>query len=448
MLKNYAIAILSLLAGCCAFSAAADVHHFDTPANTYIVTGEGDYSFDATTPSGAAIAGAESAGWIWATKQVPDDTEQALISDVRLEDGKVYFHATANKGNAVVAVFDSSRTSLRVWLIWLTDQPEVMEFETGSKFMDRGIGAISAEPGDLYSNPTILYQFGRCVPLYGGFDDELESGTFYEANMRTVLNPEYGYKWEVSSTAGDIAYSFAHPTTFFIMATGNPSWLTNEMEALGKWQDVDSDHNPCPAGFIIPDPEDWGDIVKDYKIKFDAGNNGGIYTYNGKSAWFPIGNMGRDFSDGSYIENSNMTQSLTYWNRSMYVDDLFPGIMPANYFACRCGIYFDRGVLGNNSQSMANPTFAFAIRPVQKSSSTAIRGIGSDQQQADVTLSGDILDIQGAAPGQEITVWGIDGKRVASVRADQSGNASSSLSSLRGGVYVVKAGAKAVKVTR
>lgn len=64
-------------------------NYFDIPANTYIVSEAGTYSFSTKKVSGEEIAGIVSADWIWATKLQEDDNEQKLISNVKYKDGKI-----------------------------------------------------------------------------------------------------------------------------------------------------------------------------------------------------------------------------------------------------------------------------------------------------------------------------------------------------------------------
>lgn len=307
------------------------VEHFSEPANTYIVTEAGKYSFDTRKPLGDAINGIESADWIWATKINETDTEQQIISDVKYEDGKIYFNATGNRGNAVIAAFNASRTSVWVWLIWCTEQPESMEFESGAEFLDRAIGATSATPGDRNCTGVILYQHGRNVPIFGGYEDELRNGvtmTFAEAEKWTIMNPEYGYKWEVSNQYATLAESMAAPTTYFIGTSYR--WMQTFVQTL--WGEAKTDYDPSPAGYKLPVYSDWGTIIDEFKVVYDESLQGGSYTYNGKTAWFPSNNMGRHCQDASYIEG--MTPSLAYWNSSIYE-------YKGSYYPSRAIIQFD-----------------------------------------------------------------------------------------------------------
>ncbi|MDE6491184.1 MAG: hypothetical protein K2L49_08525 [Muribaculaceae bacterium] len=336
-------------------------NYFEEPANTYIVSEEGEYSFDTRKPNGDLIPDIESAGWIWATKIEETDTEQQLISDVRYEDGKIYFNATGKRGNAVIAAFNASLKPMWVWLIWCTDQPETMEFENGVEFLDREIGATSATPGDKNTRGLIVYQHGRIVPIFGGYEDEMHEDqnvyTFYEAEKWTIMNPEYGYKWEVSRDQVTVEESIEYPTTLF----GNATWTPSFDPSI--WDRPKNIYDPSPAGYQISSADDWGDVIDERKIEYDENLQGGIYTYNGKSAWFPTGNMGRHYTDGSYMEGQAM-QGLTYWNGPAYIDDM-PWYPAPRYYASRACIYFNTSFAGNSCNNMANSGFAFAIRCVR-----------------------------------------------------------------------------------
>lgn len=88
-------------------------------ANCYMVHRAGDYSFDATVMGNGVSTEAFSA-----TRLAPAAAEllwqdsPALLSDIRLEQGRVHFSVGEQQGNAVVAVRDGSGKILWSWHIW------------------------------------------------------------------------------------------------------------------------------------------------------------------------------------------------------------------------------------------------------------------------------------------------------------------------------------------
>lgn len=94
-------------------------------ANCYIVSAEGTYSFPAVKGNSSESPGQVSAAevlWESFGSKVQPNTGD-LISNVKYEDGKIIFNASAKKGNAVIAVRDATGTILWSWHIWMTDKP-------------------------------------------------------------------------------------------------------------------------------------------------------------------------------------------------------------------------------------------------------------------------------------------------------------------------------------
>lgn len=340
--------------------------HLGEPAYTYIVSAAGRYEFDAKFPDGSEVTGVVKADWIWATKQAETDSEQQLVSDVKYENGKISFTATDFKGNAVIAAFDAAGKSKCVWLIWCTDQPESMVYESGAEFMDRGVGATSANPADGDKTvAAIVYQWGRPVPIFGGYEDEWSSqGTvFKNAEKWTVLNPAYGYKWGTSKNLVTVEESFANPTTFFYGPMGF-AWYT-ESNYYDLWGKDKTKYDPSPAGWQLPCAADWGNVLKNL---VPADNYmGSSYTYNGKTAWFPPKSMGRMYNTGEYI--LGMNPGVTYWNGKIYEDwdDVDMGLATEpTRFPSRIIMLHTPGVWGANTDAMANQSFAFGIRCVKQ----------------------------------------------------------------------------------
>ncbi len=345
---------------------------FEEPANTYIVSRPGEYEFKAVLPSGKEIEGISKADWIWAQKLDPQDTEQKLVSDVRLEEGRVRFKATGNYGNVAVAGFDGSGKIVWVWLLWMTPQPEEKQFEGGSMFLDRFMGATSANPEDNTRTwGAVVYQWGRPVPIFGGFEEEFsENGeTFDSARKWTVMNPEYGLEWKVEQAATTMEESIAAPTTFFAI-DGN--WLDKRAPEL--WDIDKTDYDPSPAGYKIPSYSDWGESFFDYIVVTDN-QTGAIYSFNGSESYFPHGNQNRLYDTA---ENVLGLPGFMSWNSGYHVND-FLGVLDnpdfpftleeaieqgyVYYTPTRLSMSLIGGVSSVNAA--ANPSFAIPIRCVR-----------------------------------------------------------------------------------
>ena len=140
------------------------------------------------------------------------------------------------------------------------------------------------------------------------------------------MNPAYGFEWKAVSESTTIEGSFAAPTTFFAArGTGLNgsiySWLDHEDRTLWR-EEEKSDYDPCPAGYRLPEPDDWGDWNE--KLVPASDLSGGTYTYNGNTAWFPVSGCGRAYDTGECIRG--MKSQFMLWNgRVTMRNDIAPG---------------------------------------------------------------------------------------------------------------------------
>ncbi len=346
-------------------------------ANCYIVPAAGLYSFVPEKVDGSAIEGIASAGWIWATKIDEADMEQKLLGDISYADGKIRFTATGERGNAVVGAFDKTGRCIWVWLLWCSEQPGEMEYASGARFLDRAIGATSANPADGTKTwGDILYQWGRNVPLFSGYVDEWgESEVFNEARKWTVMNPQYGFAWGVEKHLTTIEGSLAAPTTFFADPDSSPSnWIAEDRTLWGK---VKTNYDPCPAGYRLPAIEDWGTLVEDLVILDDL--SAATYTYNGHTAHYPAMNNGRMYDTG---ENIIGHPGFSVWNCEYKLHDPmgFTAILDQlpytleqliemgyiSYYPTRTYSSYTPGTVKGGSDVVANNSFAFTARCVKE----------------------------------------------------------------------------------
>lgn len=127
-----------------------------------------------------------------------------MIANLRYEDGKIVFSASAHKGNAVIAARDEAGTILWSWHIWMTDKPAEQVYNNGAgTMMDRNLGATSATPDDPGSF-GLMYQWGKKDPFCGVA--ELASG------KSTKLSTKAQWPEAVVSDAntGTIEYTLSH----------------------------------------------------------------------------------------------------------------------------------------------------------------------------------------------------------------------------------------------
>ena len=235
----------------------SDLSAYDT-ANCYIVSEAGDYSFD------ASVAGNGEKGLFDGELPTLNATitpvsvkilfcQNNVIQDVALADGRISFHATGLRGNALVAALDASGTILWSWHIWCTDHPAEYSHTnpTGSRFtlLDRNLGAISCREEDGADTYGLAYQWGRkdpFVPQAGRVD-------LYEANA-----------------TDDVDYSIKHPTSPLVSTKRQGDWGTEGNRYLwGNYnpnRHLSADmigktiYDPCPPGYQVAPSDTWSGI--------------------------------------------------------------------------------------------------------------------------------------------------------------------------------------------
>lgn len=236
-------------------------------ANSYMVLKAGDYSFDATVMgngvSTEAFTATElapvSASLLW------QDTP-SLISDIRLDEGRVYFHAGDKHGNAVIAVNDAEGKILWSWHIWVTDydpssNPPKLN---GLEWMTRNLGALSDDYDDAGTAKGLAYQWGRKDPFPSatGWSD-LNDITVYDNDGE----PCTGLFANEQVTAGsNLQNAVENPTTFYYgtrIGDDYYDWLTSDGSGKNDhmWE-TPGDRgktlfDPCPPGWRVPRDGSW-----------------------------------------------------------------------------------------------------------------------------------------------------------------------------------------------
>lgn len=203
-------------------------------ANCYIVSSPGSYKFRAVqgndTEGVGEVAFIDVLWESFGTDTAPQVGD--LIRDVSYADGFISFEATKKKGNALIAAKDVSGRILWSWHIWMTEKPkEQVYFNGAGTMMDRNLGAITANLGDVRSL-GLLYQWGRKDPFLGASD------IFYtddEPNKAASTGT-----WPMASS-GDKEYAQEHPTTFLYNI------------CLTEWGTNKTKYDPCPPGWRVPD---------------------------------------------------------------------------------------------------------------------------------------------------------------------------------------------------
>lgn len=145
-------------------------------ANCYMVTQTGEHSFVATQIGNGDKGIVKDKGFhVTSSRILPSSAKllwqdtQNFVSDIRLADGRVYYKANSNVGNAVIAVYSGENGTgdiLWSWHIWGVGNELPADVEITNKanakfqMMDRVLGASS----DI-STRAMLYQWGRKDPI-------------------------------------------------------------------------------------------------------------------------------------------------------------------------------------------------------------------------------------------------------------------------------------------
>ena len=327
-------------------------------ANCYMVHTAGDYSFKTRLVDNTPINNIAKVDWLWASA-VAGQSGNALVSNIKYENGTVTFTASAYEGNALLAAFDEAGNIVWSWHIWLTDKPEVYDYQNNSipqsggltdgyYCMDRNLGATDATILGDYETFGLYYQWGRKDPFIGDKQEERARDTenggwkdivsaFGNSGSLTVCNTTYTQaKWvstPTNSQIGTIAYATANPMTFLYSGTGNvANWL--DIKGLSStdknnicydpdkslWRPFQkSNYDPCPVGYQVPRKAMWvglgtSAVVTDYKGFVDT-------TDAGVEAWFPMaGYRSAHPSDsGSLVSVQNKNGFVELWSSELEV---------------------------------------------------------------------------------------------------------------------------------
>lgn len=236
-------------------------------ANSYLVHGAGAYSFDATVmgngvstePFAATKLSPSSAALLW--QDAP-----ALLSDVRLEEGRVHFTAGEGQGNALIAVRDADGRILWSWHIWVTDYDPSSQAPklNGLSWMTRNLGALSDDYDETGSAKGFVYQWGRKDPFPSGAGwNDLNDITVYDASGTAATDL---FANEQVTASNNLQNAVEHPTTFYYgtrIGDDYYDWLTADGTAKNNrlWETAADGgktlFDPCPPGWRVPRNGSW-----------------------------------------------------------------------------------------------------------------------------------------------------------------------------------------------
>ncbi len=302
------------------------------PANCYIISAAGQYSFAAVKGNSfVPLESVSSVKVLWetfGTAQAPNEGD--LISEVTYKNEYISFRASSKEGNALIAALDGYGNILWSWHIWLTDSPKNLVYKNNSgTLMDRNLGATTASPGEVGSL-GLLYQWGRKDPFIGScsLTADLPAASTYSIR-----------EYETSDSAyGNIDYAVKHPLVFITANELNHDWYYTGSSVADdtRWQSVKTIYDPCPPGYRVPDGGDesiWKQSLNIYgnHPSYDTSNEG--YNF-GNGIWYPasgilksedgtlahVGTLGYSWSSSSY-RNEYAAYCLYLGSNDLFITD-------------------------------------------------------------------------------------------------------------------------------
>lgn len=331
-------------------------------ANCYMVHMAGDYTFKTRKIDNSPINNIAKVDWLWVSK-VEGQQGNALISNISYADGTVSFTASEHEGNALLAAFDSTGNIVWSWHIWMTDKPEVFDYQNnaipqsngqtdGYYCMDRNLGATDATALGGYETFGLYYQWGRKDPFVGDATEErardVQNGgwmnvtaPFGNSSSLTVCNSAYTQAaWSATATSaaiGSIEYATANPMTFL---TGDPTsnkadWLNlNNLGAeknniiydadKSLWRPFQkSNYDPCPVGYQVPRKAMWVSLLSTNSVHTEYKGFVNI-TDSGQSVWYPsAGYRSAHPADaGALMSVQNDTGFVKLWSSELEASEL------------------------------------------------------------------------------------------------------------------------------
>ena len=218
-------------------------------ANCYITNNPGHYRFVMAKGNGEKNVGAVAGVKIlWETFNSPEAPEEgSIIREVRLSESKdsIYFKIPypMKDGNALIAAVDAGNNILWSWHIWSCKDFDAVNtaqvyLNNAGTLMDRNLGALSAEPGQMGS-AGLLYQWGRKDPF---------PGATQVAPARNILRAKTTHDDDWEYVVGIIPPEYAAKPMSFCRASNGYDWAESN---LNFWNEEKTCYDPCPPGWKV-----------------------------------------------------------------------------------------------------------------------------------------------------------------------------------------------------
>ena len=317
-----------------------DVDYTNTPANCYIANKAATrFLFNPMIGGSSTPLNTERIELIW-------ESDLGVIKYIDMQDGVASFYIQpvlnendeptdmVRPGNALIGAYDADDNLLWTWHIWITNSDPTTDTITigDNTLMNINLGANLNSNGEkssskIFESYGLYYQWGRRTPFIGP-----ETWNFQLNNDKTIYTAK-GYerkpKYEASSAeCGTVEWANNNP---MYIITGNKEncydWLYEGHEAL--WSaNSKSEHDPCPAGWRIPDSSIYANLtISDVDDNLAWTEAQGMYGWNlvdvndSSKSYFFTAQGRRNYLDGRLdIVNDDATRPIPwagyYWTAS------------------------------------------------------------------------------------------------------------------------------------
>ena len=262
----------------------ADVNYVDAPANCYIANKYNTrYLFDPMVGGSSTQLETSYIEIIWQTY-----SDLIKYVDMQEKDGKMVASFYVDElvedseaqgklrpGNALIGAYSESGELLWTWHVWVTNSDPTNDTITldGRTLMNINLGADCNSEGEIDTQNGadniigrsygMYYQWGRRTPIIGPNSWNFilnENMTLY--NKENLAAVKLSYE-ESTAETGTLAWALANPLEMILGYKENGyDWLYADHQEL--WSaNSKSEHDPCPAGWRIPDSSIYANLTID-----------------------------------------------------------------------------------------------------------------------------------------------------------------------------------------
>ena len=239
-----------------------------------------------------------------------------VINSAQLNKDKVEVITKNCAGNALVALKDKDGQILWSWHIWVVDTLADQTYtncEGQPTFMDRNLGATSADPTDNMNTAGLYYQYGRKDPfvISKSFNPILGSPYFNHDVELTSFENRTSAKarmaWTIKNPTTRIIYEKDYTSSLDLWNRAFSDWLMPTGEVDKNWGctsdkfdteetistlkgEVKTIYDPCPKGYKVPEYHYYSGIVKGDSGNATYADNGWQVDFDGSDevAYYPL----------------------------------------------------------------------------------------------------------------------------------------------------------------